>query len=118
MTTIPQKLTLYPSHEYKPKGDTVFSSWYSVSYLYYGVIGTCLTFVTGCVFSLVFRCCGWCEDDGEVDESLLFDYGGFFYQCLPSCVTDKVFERKPHVKVELDLNLMSVNSHCDDKEDK
>ena len=111
--TIPDKLVVFPAQEYKSE-DIEFKSWYSVSYLYYGAIGTLITFLVGCIFSLVFRWCGLCDDE-EVEEELLFDYGRFFYSCLPSCVSDKLFERKPEVRVETDMHLMSVNTYADDE---
>jgi len=113
--TIADKLVVHPAQEYKAK-DTEFTSWYSVSYLYYGAIGTVFTFVAGCIFSLVFRWCGWCdEDEDEVEEILLFDYGGFFHSCLPSCLAERLCGKKPEVKVEVDVQLLSVNTYTDEE---
>ena len=82
------------------------NDWYHVSYLWYAAIGTCFTFITGCIFSLVFRCLNCCRDEGEVDEDLLFDYAGFCYTCLPRKVAERFYVETIDVKVEGDSYLL------------
>ncbi|XP_047135309.2 sodium-coupled monocarboxylate transporter 1 isoform X1 [Hydra vulgaris] len=66
-----------------PNINSMLSSWYSVSYLWYAAIGVSFTVVTGSLFSLIFQCI-LSEEQKFVEDSLLFNYEDFFQTFIPN----------------------------------
>ncbi|XP_066910778.1 sodium-coupled monocarboxylate transporter 2-like [Clytia hemisphaerica] len=100
--------TIY--HQFQPHNDPL-TSYYSVSYLWWGGVGIISSFVFGMIFSAIYRCCVSEEELEETRPSkeLLFDYG-YMWRCLTCRCSDSEEFKLQHVdKEEFILNTYHTN---------